>query len=108
MRADPGRSGILNRIAASTVDDRVAWLAEMRAAGIRSVWEQVDRAGLVEPLEVAEFLLRRLYPGMREAALDETLGQLRAALAAGTWAGFERPTAARERRHAVGHGVTGR
>lgn len=82
---------LLARIEESGVDDRVAWLAEMRAAGMRSVWDQVDRAGIVEPLEIAEFLLRRLYPELRGPSLDDVLAQLRAARAAGTWSGFERP-----------------
>ena len=92
MRPDPGHAALVDRLAQTSVDARVAWLAEMRAAGIRSAWEQVDRAGIVEPLEVAEFLLRRLYPGLRGAALDQVLGQLRAEHVAGTWSGFERPS----------------
>ncbi len=91
MRAEPGGSQLLDKIAQSSVDDRVAWLAEMRAAGIRSVWQQVDRAGIVDPIEVAEFVLGRLYPDLRDASLDEVLRQLRVAQAAGTWSGFERP-----------------
>ena len=93
MRPDPGRLDLLGRIAASSVEDRVDWLAEMRAAGMRSVWQQVDRAGITDPLEVAEFLLRRLYPDLPPASLAEILEQLRAAHAAGTWTGFARPEA---------------
>lgn len=91
MRPDPGRSDLVARIAESSVDERVTWLAEMREAGQRSAWQQVDRAGITAPLEVAEFLLKRLYGAESEAWLERVLGELRAAEAAGAWTGFARP-----------------
>ena len=91
MRPDPGRSDLLGRVAETSVEERVAWLAEMRDAGRRSVWEQADRAGLTAPLEVAEFLLRRLYAAESDLWVERVMAQLRAAEAAGAWTGFARP-----------------
>jgi hypothetical protein len=91
VRPDPGRNALLEQVARSSVDARVAWLATMRDAGIRSAWQQVDRAGLSDPLEVAEFLLRRLFPNQSEAWLAATLTTLRTESEAGRWSGFVRP-----------------
>jgi hypothetical protein len=91
MRPDMGREELLERVAASSVEQRVTWLAAMRDAGIRSAWQQVDRAGITDPLEVAEFLLRRLYAGESEAWYDNVLINLRAAHETGDWSGFARP-----------------
>ncbi len=91
MRPDPGRSDLLERVSRSSVDERVAWLTTMRQAAIRSAWQQVDRAGLSDPLAVAEFLLRRLYPEQPEASLAAILAQLRSDYEAGHWPGFARP-----------------
>jgi hypothetical protein len=91
VRPDPGRADLLERIAQSSVDERVAWLATMREAGIRSAWQQVDRAGLSDPLQIAEFLLRRLYPNLPEASLAALLAKLRSEHEAGAWSGFARP-----------------
>ena len=91
MRPDVGATHLRTRVADSTVDERVAWLAAMRSAGIRSAWQQVDLAGITAPLQVAEFLLRRIYANESAAWFDGVLEQLRAAQAAGTWSGFARP-----------------
>ena len=55
------------------------------------VWEQVESAGLTDPLEQADFLLRRLYPEMPEAWFEECLAKLTGLRAAGKLHGFERP-----------------
>lgn len=91
MRPDPGRAIQESVIASMSSYDRTAVAAELRANGRWAVWRQVDAAGISNPVEVAEFVLRRLYPEQREAWFAEVLGQLRAALAAGTWTGFRRP-----------------
>jgi hypothetical protein len=44
-------------------------------------------------LQRAELLLRRLYPGLPERALQQFLAQLADAESAGTWHGFQRPDA---------------
>jgi len=79
------------RVAASSVADRVAWLAAMREAALRIVWQQVDAAGIDDPVEQAEFLLRRLYPEESESWFLGVVDRFRAARAAGTWDGFQRP-----------------
>lgn len=47
-----------------------------------------------EPVEQAEFLLRRLYPEESESWFLGVIDRLRAARAAGTWNGFQRAPAA--------------
>jgi hypothetical protein len=91
VRPDPGRLGLLEQVARSSVDDRVAWLVSMRDAGIRSAWQQVDRAGLSDPVEIAGFLFRRLFPNHPEAETALILARLRSEYEAGTWSVFARP-----------------
>ena len=79
------------RVAASSVADRVAWLSAMRKAALQIVWQQVDAAGIDDPVEQADFLLRRLYPEESESWFAGVVDRLRAAHAAGTWNGFPRP-----------------
>ena len=80
------------RVATSSVADRVAWLAAMREAALRIVWQQVDVAGIDDPVEQAEFLLRRLYPEESESWFLDVVERFRAARVAGTWNGFQRPS----------------
>jgi hypothetical protein len=91
MRAEPSQAAMNARVAASSVADRVAWLAAMREAAVRIVWQQVDAAGIDDPLEQAEFLLRRLYPEESESWFLDVIDRFRVARAAGTWDGFQRP-----------------
>lgn len=91
MRPDPGRAIQESVIASMSSYDRTAVTAELRANGRWAVWRQVDAAGISDPVEVAEFVLRRLYPEQPEAWFTEVLGQLRSAQSAGTWTGFQRP-----------------
>lgn len=55
------------------------------------VWRQADAVGPMSELERAEYILRRLYPGLPESALRQILEQLAAAQASGEWEGFQRP-----------------
>lgn len=91
MHAEPGRVELDRRIAAASIEERVAWVAAMRLAGLRSVWQQADAAGISDPIEQAAFILRRLYPEMPDAWFDDVVGQLRARQATGRWGGFRRP-----------------
>lgn len=91
MRPDPGRAAQEAVLASMTSTERTDRMAQLRLNGRWSVWQQVDAAGLTEPVEVAEFVLRRLYPEQSEGWFADVLGQLRALRDAGTWAGFERP-----------------
>jgi len=89
---EPGQSFLDARIAAASIEERVAWSARKRALGIRLVWQQADEAGIHDPVEQAEFMLRRLYPEMPEAWLGHVVARLARARAEGVWQGFERPT----------------
>jgi hypothetical protein len=91
MPADPGREMLDRRIAAASVAERVAWAAERRRLGLLTTWQQLDEAGIVDPVAQADFLLRRLYPEMPEQWFAEVLRQLHAKHEAGEWHGFERP-----------------
>lgn len=57
------------------------------------VWAQADRAGEMDEVERARFLLRRLYPDLEGPRLDAILARLEAERAAGTWLGIRRRSA---------------
>jgi hypothetical protein len=78
-------------VAGASIDQRVAWNEERRALGQRLVWQQLDAAALADPLEQADFLLRRLYPEMPERWFKDVMAKLAAKHAAGEWHGFSRP-----------------
>jgi hypothetical protein len=63
----------------------------MRDRAFALVWQQVDRAGIVDPLEQAMFVLGRLYPDMPDAVVQQVRADLAAERAAGGWHGFDRP-----------------
>ena len=90
MRPEPGQAQLDASIATSSVEGRVAWVAAKRSLGIRLVWQQVDAAGITDPVEQADFLLRRLYPEMPQAWLAATVAELAERHAQGRWQGFER------------------
>jgi hypothetical protein len=92
MRPDPGRALQESVIASMPSVERTSVVATLRANGRWAIWHQVDAAGLEDPIEIAEFVLRRLYPNERARWYTEVLEQLRAAHAAGTWTGFARPS----------------
>ncbi len=91
MHPESGQALLDARIAASSVEQRVKWAADQRLAGMRSVWQQADSAGIVDPVEQAGFILRRVYPEMPERWFRDVVAKLAAMHAAGTWAGFQRP-----------------
>jgi hypothetical protein len=57
----------------------------------RLVWAQADRAGPMTELELARFMLRRLYPDLEGPRLDAIMAQLETEWQAGTWTGLSRP-----------------
>jgi len=59
--------------------------------GLRTVWQQVDAAGIDNPVEQADFILRRLYPEMPESWFVDVVAKLCAKHVAGEWHGFQRP-----------------
>ena len=91
MRFDPGRPLQEAVIAAMSPVDRTDRMARLRENGRWLVWQQADAAGISDPVEQADFILRRLYPEMPEAWFEDIVGQLRELHAAGRWSGFRRP-----------------
>jgi len=63
----------------------------LRNNGFARVWAQADRAGSMTELELARFLLRRLYPDLEGPRLDTIMDRLSLEWDAGTWTGFRRP-----------------
>ena len=91
MRPDPGRD-VLERIQADLgPTERVRLAAQLRELGLRQVWDQVDRAGPMAPVEEGMFVLERLYPEMNAAHRASIRRQMGAAFRRGEWHGFERP-----------------
>jgi hypothetical protein len=78
------------RVAASTVEGRVGRTQDRRRRGQRLVWQQADAAGLTDPVERAELLLRRRHPEMPDQWFRD-VARLASLHAAGAWHGFERP-----------------
>ena len=74
-----------------SVEARRAERLRLRDRGRLLAWQAADAMGPMSELERAEFLLRRLHPMLPEVALQQILGQLAVAEAAGEWSGFERP-----------------
>lgn len=91
MRPDPGRNAQEALIAAMSPASRSRIGIGLRERGLQIVWRQVDAAGITDPVEQAEFLLRRLYPEMPESWFRDVVAKLAAMHAAGTWHGFQRP-----------------
>jgi len=59
----------------------------MRRLGMRLVWQQADAAGITDPVQPVEFLLRRLYPEMPEPWFAAIFGKARGPSRAGPVAG---------------------
>lgn len=91
MRPDPGRALLEARIAELTADERALIAMDLRARGRALVWDQLDRAGPMGPVETAMFLLERLYPEMPPQHVAQVRRQIEERVAAGTWSGIERP-----------------
>ena len=91
MRPDPG-SDLLERVMGGLEPDARARIAhDLRERGHLLVWDQVDRAGPMSPVDQAMFILDRMYPEMPEAHRVSIRRQIEADYRAGTWHGFERP-----------------
>jgi len=91
MRPDPGRVKQESLIASMSSLERTRQTALLRERGMWMAWQQVDQNALDDPLQQAEFILRRLYPEMPEVWFQDVLAKLAAKHAAGEWNGFERP-----------------
>jgi hypothetical protein len=91
MKPDPGRD-VLERIHAGLGrDDRARIGQNLRERGFALVWDQVDRAGPMSPVEEGMFILDRLDPEMPSTHRASFQRQMQAAHMAGTWHGFVRP-----------------
>jgi hypothetical protein len=95
MRPDPGREVQERLVAVMSTRERTAVTSMLRRRGLWTLWQQVDGSGISDPVERAEFILRRLYPEMPEEWFVDVLGKLAALHAAGKWHGFQRPSALR-------------
>lgn len=74
-----------------TRDERALISMELRARGFASVWDQLDRSGITDPVEQVMFLIGRLYPEMPAVHVEQLRRQFAERHAAGTWHGPERP-----------------
>ena len=91
MRPDPGRD-VLERIHAGMSRDERARIGQrLREEGLRLVWDQVDRADPMDPVEEGLFILDRLYPEMLPGHRESFRRQMQADYERGTWNGFRRP-----------------
>jgi hypothetical protein len=89
--ADLAQREIDDRVRATAPDDRMRLHARLREDAVVLVWAQADRAGPMTELELARFLLRRLYPDLEGPRLEAIMDRLEADWQAGTWTGFRRP-----------------
>jgi hypothetical protein len=89
--ADLAQREIDDRVRATAPDDRMRLHARLREDAVVLVWAQADRAGPMTELELARFLLRRLYPDLEGPRLEAIMDRLEADWHAGTWTGFRRP-----------------
>jgi hypothetical protein len=92
MRREPGQAHLDAAIVEASVEARVAWVTSKRAIAMRIVWQQLDAAGISDPIEQARFLLGRLYPGMPPAWREGTIAALAERHAHGRWHGYPRPS----------------
>ena len=91
MKDDPLQRQIDERVRATAPADRMRLQGELVIDARRLVWAQVDRAGPMNEVERARFLLRRLYPDLEGPRLEAIIRCLETDWMAGTWSGFRRP-----------------
>lgn len=91
MATDSDQALLDRRLIEAGLEGRRAAHDRLRAKGFARVWAQADRAGPMSVLELARFLLRRLYPDLEGPRLEAIMARLEAEWHAGTWTGFARP-----------------
>ncbi len=91
MRPAPGADVLEDILREVGPDERARTGADLRRRGFLLVWDQVDRAPAMTPVEEAMFVLGRLYPEMPDVHRESIRRQLQADYDGGTWRGFERP-----------------
>ncbi len=93
MAVDQAQRRFDERLRDAGPDGRMRINDRMYRDAFRLVWAQADRAGPMSELELARFLLRRLYPDLEGERLDSIMARLEAEWDAGTWTGLSRPVA---------------
>jgi hypothetical protein len=95
MRGEPGSAELAAARRDWTAYERLKLSAELSERAFDIVWaalrEFEAKAGRLDELERARFILSRLYPEMRGPRLDGVLDDLAARRAAGSWTGFVPP-----------------
>jgi hypothetical protein len=91
MAVDPAQAHYDERLREAGPDKRMRLHDESYRRAFELVWAQADRAGPMTELELARFLLRRLYPDLEGPRLDAIMDRLEVEWRAGTWTGFRRP-----------------
>ena len=92
VRPDPGSDLMDARLRAAGPDTWARTSMELRARGFALAWDQLDRAGIEEPVARALFLNVRLYPEMPAAHRAQVAAGFAAARDVGTWHGPVRPS----------------
>jgi len=95
VAVDQAQARFDERLREAGAEARLRLHAEMYRDAFWHVWAQADRAGAMTEIELARFLLRRLYPDLEGGRLDAIMTRLEAEWHAGTWTGFVRPQKAR-------------
>lgn len=90
MAVDQAQAVFDERLREAGPDARMRAHDRMYHDAFRLVWAQADRAGPMSELEIARFLLRRLYPDLEGERLESIMSRLEAEWHAGTWTGFVR------------------
>ena len=96
MAVDQAQQRTDERLIAAGLVGRRALSQELRRVGFLRAWAAADRAGPMSELELARFLLRRLYADLEGSRLEAIMRQLESEWQAGTWTGFRRPDPAAE------------
>lgn len=91
MAIDSDQAVLDRRLVEAGLGGRRMAHERLRAKGFARVWAQAERAGPMSELELARFLLGRLYPDLEGERLDAIMAKLEAEWEGGTWTGFSRP-----------------
>jgi hypothetical protein len=93
VAVDQAQTRFDERLREAGPDGRMRLNDRMYRDAFQLVWLQADRAGPMTELELARFLLRRLYPDLEGERLETIMARLEAEWLAGTWTGLNRPAA---------------
>jgi len=90
VAVDPAQALFDERVREAGPDGRMRAHDAMYRQAFALVWAQADRAGPMTELELARFLLRRLYPDLEGPRLESIMDRLECEWHAGSWTGFRR------------------